>query len=99
MPWKEASSMSLRRELVELAAADGRNISELCERFGISRKTAYKWLGRHQAEGLAGLVDQSRRPRQSPERTAERIAAAIVDLRNKHPAWGARKLRARLAAE
>ena len=98
MPWKEASSMSLRRELVELASGEGRNISELCARFGVSRKTAYKWLSRHQVEGLAGLTDQSRRPRQSPERTSQRVEAAIVALRKQHPAWGARKLRARLVA-
>ena len=55
--------MSLRRELVELALAEGANVSELCRRFGVSRKTGYKWLSRHRSGGLEGLADRSRRPR------------------------------------
>lgn len=98
MPWKEVSSMGLRREFVELASAEGRNVAELCRRFGVSRKTAYKWLGRHRAAGLDGLADQPRRPHGSPGRTSEQVEAAIIALRKQHPAWGARKLRARLAA-
>lgn len=98
MPWKEVSSMGLRREFVEFASVEGRNVAELCRRFGVSRKTAYKWLQRHQAAGLDGLADRSRRPHRSPERTGEQVEAAILALRKQHPAWGARKLRARLAA-
>ena len=98
MPWKEASSMELRREFVELASVAGGNVSQLAARFGISRKTAYKWLARFRAEGVKGLSDRSRRPRTSPGRTRRRIEAAVVRLRKRHPAWGARKLRARLSA-
>ena len=44
MPWKEVSTMSQRREFVMFAQAEEANISVLCERYGISRKTGYKWL-------------------------------------------------------
>jgi transposase InsO family protein len=98
MPWKEVSTMSLRREFAELALQEGRNMARLCERFGISRKTGYKWLARHAANGVAALADMSRRPHESPGRTIEPVEQAIVALRRQHPAWGARKLRARLAA-
>jgi transposase InsO family protein len=68
-------------------------MSELCRRFGISRKTGYKWLGRGEADGLS---DRSRRPRSSPARTASEIERAVLALRDEHPAWGGRKLRKRL---
>lgn len=96
MPWKEASAVDLRRELVMLAQCDGANVRELCRRFGVSPTTAYKWLDRFEAGGEAGLADRSRRPRGSPARTGAAMAAAILELRDKHPAWGGRKLRRRL---
>jgi len=96
MPWKEVSAMGLRTEFVALARGEGANVAALCRRFGISGKTGYKWLGRHAAEGLSGLADQSRRPHRSPARTGGAIEALIVRTRQAHPAWGARKLRAYL---
>lgn len=90
--------MSLRREFVELASGEGRNVTQLAARFGISRKTAYKWLERFQSQGVEGLADRSRRPHASPRRTRAQIETAIMVLRERHPAWGARKLRARLSA-
>ncbi len=65
MAWKDVTTMSQRLEFVVLASAEGVNVSELCRRFGVSRKTGYKWLSRYAAEGSAGLVDQSRRPLES----------------------------------
>jgi transposase InsO family protein len=98
MPWNEVSTMSLRREFVTLATAEGANIRELCRRFGISPKAAYKWIDRHQTDGLDGLKDRTRRPAHSPRRTAEALEAQVLRLRDAHPAWGGRKLRARLQA-
>ena len=46
MPWQEVSVVSLRTEFVTFAQREGANISELCRRFGISRKTGHKWLKR-----------------------------------------------------
>jgi len=88
--------MSQRRDFIHLAGQDEANVRELCRRFGISPPTAYKWLARHRAEGDAGLVDRSRRPHASPERTIAAVEAAVLALRRQHPAWGGRKLRRRL---
>lgn len=96
MPWQEVSTMSLRRELVVLAEQEGANVRELCRRFGVSAKTAYKWIGRYRAEGRAGLVDRPRRPHISPGRTARGLEQAVLALRDKNPCWGARKLRGQL---
>jgi transposase InsO family protein len=89
--------MSQRREFVMLASAEDINLSQLCDRFGISRKTGYKWLSRFRANAT-GLADLSRRPHHSPWRTRAVIEAQVLKLRRQHPAWGGRKLRARLIA-
>lgn len=96
MPWQEVSIMSQRREFVMFAQADEANLRALCKRYGISRKTGYKWLRRFGADGTAGLQDRSRRPRHTRNKTADELEQALVALRRTHPAWGARKLRARL---
>jgi transposase InsO family protein len=94
MPWQERSSEGLRSELVALALS-GANVSELCRRFEVSRKTAYKWIAR---EGQ-GLEDRSRRPLSSPSRTPPAVEEAVLALRAEHPTWGGRKIRARLLAQ
>lgn len=71
-------------------------MTELCERYGISRKTGYKWLSRYEADGLEGLREHSRAPRSIPHRTSTETEDALVELRIKHPSWGARKLLRRL---
>lgn len=96
MPWLPRDVMSLRQEFVLLARQPDANIRELCRRFEISPATAYKLLKRYAQQGQAGLVDQSRRPQNSPGRTPGPIEQAIVDLRQTHPAWGGRKIAARL---
>jgi transposase InsO family protein len=96
MPWREASHVSERLEFVELALAEGSNLSELCRRFGVSRPTAYKWLGRRRAG--EPLEDRSRRPHASPSRSGHAVEAAVLKVRQAHPAWGARKIRAVLLA-
>lgn len=98
MPWQERSTVSLKQEFVVLATQDGANLSELCARFQISRPTGYAWLRRYQEAGVAGLAEQSRAPTTSPGQTDPVVEAAVVALRDAHPTWGGRKLRARLAA-
>ena len=96
MPWKEVSAVELREEFVMLAQAEGSNLRELCRRYGVSPTTGYKWLARHAATGRTGLIDRSRRPRASPGRTPPQVENRILALRDRHPAWGGRKLRRRL---
>lgn len=90
MPWKETTSMSLRSEFTALAKGHGVSVAELARRFGISRKTAYKWLNRDAAS--EPLSDRSRRPHTSPTQTSQSCEQAVVNLRRLHPQWGGRKL-------
>ena len=65
-------------------------MADLALRFGISRKTAYKWIDRYEADGPAGLADRSRRPAHCPHETSAAIVTALVQLRGRHPTWGAK---------
>src|SRR5262245_49207916 len=90
MPWREASIMDQRREVVVLATQEGANRRQLCRRFGIHPDTGYKWIGRWVGDGE--LADRSRRPQSSPTRTADAIEGHVLAVRDAHPAWGARKI-------
>ena len=96
MPWHEVSIVDQREEFVRLASQPDENIRLLCRRFQISPTTAYKWIDRYRAVGRAGLMDLSRRPRESPSRSSGLVEQAVLALRHQQPAWGARKLRRRL---
>lgn len=95
MVWSEVSCMQLRVEFVKLAVAGETSMAALCRRFGISRKTGYKWLARVAAG--EGVEDRSRRPHASPRRTPTVSEAAVLALRAEHPSWGGRKIARRLA--
>ncbi|UFS71478.1 IS481 family transposase [Geomonas sp. RF6] len=96
MSWQEVSILALKSEFVLFAQQESCNFSELCARFNISRKTGYKWLDRFKESGAAGLVDQSRRPHNSPSKTEASVEDAVVALRGQHETWGGRKLRRRM---
>lgn len=65
---------------------------ELCQTYGVSRKTGYKWLERYRQQGPAGLVNRSRRPHGCSHETLSCVVEALVDARRLHPSWGAKKL-------
>jgi transposase InsO family protein len=96
MPWKEKSAMTMRKEFVELALQEGSNRRELMRRYSVSPTTGYKWLRRYKESGEGGLVDLSRRPHRFPLRTAATIEEVVVEVRDRNPAWGGRKIRKRL---
>jgi len=92
MPWQSHSVSALRHEFVLLATRPGSNLSDLCRRYQISRKTAYKWLARYRTEGEAALTDRSRRPKHSPNHCPEALETLILQTRDQFPDWGGRKL-------
>ena len=59
MPWTETSPMEERWQFVRDALSDRFKMSELCARYGVSRKIGYKWLARYDSEGRRGLADRS----------------------------------------
>ena len=63
------------------------SMTELCERYGVTRPTGYKWLARHREAGRAGLADRSRAPHRCPHRTSDAAEALIVEARQEY-GWG-----------
>lgn len=92
MPWSQTTPMHQRTLFIADHLRGTRSVTELCTEYGISRKTAYKWIDRFIRRGPAGLDDHTRRPRSSPHATEPAVVEALVLLRHRHPTWGAKKL-------
>ena len=92
MPWKQTSPEVERLRLVERYAAGEESLAELSRQFGVSRKTAYKTIRRHEAGGMPGLQDRSRAPHRHPNATPAELAGRIVGMKRKHPSWGPKKV-------
>ena len=96
MPWKESSSESERLLFIRRWKEGDEPVADLSRQFGISRKTAYKMIGRYQAEGEGGLLDRSRAPHHHPNATPAELAERIIGMKLSRPRWGPKKLIARL---
>ena len=92
MPWKTITPMEEIARFVTLARSDRFTITELCEQFGISRRTGYKHLERFAAEGMTGLQPRSHRPHAFPQRTDAMVEALVLGERRLHRTWGPKKL-------
>ena len=96
MALKVVTMAELRREVLLEAQRTGESVSSICQRFGISRQTYYRYRRRFLLEGLEGLKDKTRRPHNSPGRMDPQIEIEICHLRKTHPRWGARRIHAEL---
>ena len=96
MPWSETNRMDERARFAREALQGCFTMSELCWRYGIARKTGYKWLERYDQEGTLGCGDRPRAPRRHPNATPEKIVRRIIRLRKQHRSWGPRTLHAYL---
>jgi putative transposase len=98
MPWRESCAMDERMRFIVDCRSNEWTMTELCERYEISRNTGYRWLGRYQLEGPTGLAERSRAPASHGRATPEHLAQAVVGLRRERPTWGPRKIVAKLKA-
>lgn len=96
MPWKEASPMSERIRFIHDHQLGVYDMTELCDRYGVSRKTGYKWLSRFSEGGYEALKDRSRSPHSCPHKTPDHCVEAILEKKRRHPSWGAKKIVPRL---
>ncbi len=92
MPWKETSTMDAKVAFILDWNSQKYQMTELCARYGVSRKTAYKWLNRYLEHGPDGLWERSHAPQRSANRTPDEVEQAIVQCRLRHPSWGPKKL-------
>jgi putative transposase len=96
MPWRERCVLDERFRFIAEWLLNEVSKTELCERYGISRKTGYEWFGRYAAEGARGLEDRSHAPLRHGRATPFDLVEKLVLLRQARPSWGPRKLVARL---
>jgi transposase InsO family protein len=89
--------MDERWQFVRDAQRDRFTMSELCARYGVSRRIGYKWLARYEAEGRSGLADRSHVAHHCPHKIQATMEDLLITARIAHPHWGARKLLAVLA--
>ena len=92
MPWRGVTVSEQRQRFLEDYRLNYYSITELAERFSISRKTAHKWINRYKEHGQRGFHERSRRPCSCPWQTDAAIVEEVVKLRKRHPHWGPRKL-------
>jgi putative transposase len=83
-----------RMRFVMAIEAQEEPMAAVCRRFGVSRKTGYKWRERYREAGVEGLVGRSRAPLHHPQAIAGEIAELCLDVRRAYPTWGPVKVRA-----
>ena len=84
--------MNQRKEFV-LKALHTNNFRQLCQEYGISPKTGYKWRERFFEHGFEGMAEHSRRPLSHAKELGEAVVCEMVRLKQAHSRWGPRKLR------
>jgi transposase InsO family protein len=92
MPFKEAHVVDIRERFVVESYRTPRSFSAVCDRYGISRNTGYKWRRRYAAGGRLALEDQARIPNSCPWATPAEVVEAILKVRRTYPDYGAKKI-------
>ena len=85
--------MELKVEFISAWRSQKYALTELCRSFGISRSTAYRIISRYENYGIEGLVERKKAPKSHPNKTTEKVEKNILELKEKYPRWGAKKIR------
>jgi predicted ArsR family transcriptional regulator len=88
MPWNTLTQMEEIIRFVSLAQTDRFTLTDLCEQFSISRKTAYKHLERYAEGGLAALAPRSHRSHGCPQRTVAVAVFSVLSTKREAKAEG-----------
>jgi len=92
MPWKMERPMDQKVKLIADWLDENYSITDLSKRYGVSRKTIYKWLERYKEEGIGGLEEKSRASHTHPNKTENNIVNQIIEYKLKHKTWGPKKI-------
>lgn len=96
MPWKVINQMEVKMQFINEWHRGCNSITDIAEKYEISRPTVYKWLKRYEQNGVEGLREQSRAPMNSPHRTSRDILDIVIQEKLKNRRRGPRKIRAQL---
>ena len=92
MPWLETVPVEERERFIDDHRLGLYDMTELCARYAVSRKTGYKWLARYDGGGRPALRDRSRAPHSCPHKIPAAVAQLLLTARRQHPDWGPEKL-------
>jgi transposase-like protein len=92
MTLTERSVVEQRYEAVMQVVRHQVPVTEVADRFGVSRQSVHTWIRRYETDRLVGLVDRSHRPKGCPHQTVAEIEARVCQLRKAHPKWGPQRL-------
>lgn len=97
MAWETRTVETLRKQLVELYREGDLTMTEICHKFGISRKTGYKWLKRYEDLSDLGLVNLSKAPLVPNRIFSNEQVDTAISMKKKYPKWGPKKILVMLA--
>jgi putative transposase len=92
MPWSQTTSMDQKTQFIADHLRGLFSFTELCAHYAVSRETGYRLVRRYVEHGPIGLEERSRRPHNSPNQVAQEVVDALIEVRRRHPTWGAKKL-------
>jgi transposase InsO family protein len=92
MPFQTHSATEQKQQFIQDWLAIDWPFGRLCQKYGISRPTGYKWVERYRREGFGGLTERSRAAHTHPNALAAKVEALVVAARQAHPTWGPKKL-------
>jgi transposase InsO family protein len=93
MPWKETSVMDQKYQFVMKSFRKEKGFTELCNDYGITTKTGYKWIERFIRQGVEGLKEKPKRPHNCPTRYPEEVVCEIIRIKKTKLRWGPKKIR------
>jgi transposase InsO family protein len=95
----ELSKMEQRYDAVLGVLRDGFTVTEVAQKFNVSRQTVHMWLARYEEGGLEALAERSHRPEHSPGQMRGPVEARVLELRRHHPSWGQLRIAHQLRKE
>jgi putative transposase len=90
MPWRHTSPMDQKTQVIADYLRRTLSITELCALYGVSRQTGDTWIARDLTSGPPGLEEHSRTPCSRPTQTPQHVVDAFIEVRCRHPSWGAK---------
>ncbi len=92
MPWKESSEMDEKKNFIDEMLEKKMPFKHLCDKYGISEKTGHKWKTRYHEDGINGLINQSKAPKEHPNALSEDVITSLIKLKKDHIHWGGKKI-------
>jgi transposase InsO family protein len=93
---RDVSMVEQRYLAVREVLDQGAKMIDVATRYGVDRKTLYRWLIRYANEGLEALAARSCKPDGCPHQIPAEVEVRIIELRRAHPGWGPRTILSKL---